>query len=1821
MTFMRIFALVLAILPGTLAAQDWSGEFRFPPELIQAAHFNYDNTGWSMVTANPDARLSRQNAHVAYFEDPGKPRLPYWTITLVIPQGMRVAGVDVQPGPDVAIPLSRPVFPAQPPVRLSQSALPPMTVPDQDAYSAAAWPEARYAVSPLGIKSGFRLVTVSLYPLRLESGTLRLATSLGVRVRYEPDPTAEPARLTSRQLSLFRAGVRTLVANPEDVNRFAPEVRAADFGEYDCVIVTSDALSTDFQPLVNWHNRKGWATVVRTVSWINTNYSGRDTQEKIRNFVRDYYTNHGTMWLLLGGDNGVVPARQARAIVSGETGNIPCDLYYADLEWSWDGNNNNVFGEASVDTVDLYYDLYVGRASVDNATQVQTFVNKVITHEQNPPTDYLRRILLVDALLWDGYDHRQSNDSIAGITPSGWSDVFFHDPTGTTAVRDSLNHGFQFCHMVGHGNDNGIYNGGTAYYSSSVISGHNNGSRVGLINSIACYPGNFETSDCLAENSHNCATGGALAVIMNSRYGWGTPPVIGPSEKLDVRFYDYFFNHDTMPIGVTHAESKEVYRGTALSQQVWRWCYYELNLFTDPLLMMYEDVPTPLSTQFNSPIPTGIQNFTVRVLASGSPVGNALVCLSKGSEVYARGFTDGSGYVTLAINPTSAGWMYVTATAANHLPKLDSAQVIVANLDAGSYRIVAPSGTVDSGTSVVPQARVRNYCLVTLTDVPVRFNIGSVYSQTVNIASLAPGDSVLVTFPTWSARPGNFAMRCSTRVPGDVNTSNDYSDGALFVRYRDVGTVSITVPSPVDSGASVPIVATLRNYGNVNEAFNVRLTISGTGYDQTRSKTLNAGQQDTAIFPNWTATQRGTRTVACSTQLSGDMYGANNRATASVVVNVRDVRAAAIVSPTGAVDSVATVPVRARVRNVGTTTESFTVLFRISGPASYTDTRTVNNLAAGDSVLVNFNDWTCGPRGSYTTACSTQLATDQNPGNNRVTGSFSVRVRDAAAVAVVAPGAAVDSGTMTPVRAAVANYSSENFTVRVFMRIGTAYYDSADFFITAGRTDTVGLPNWVARAPRGVYTVRCSVYVAGDVNSSNNTVQSQTTVQVHDVGTVSILSPSGQVDSGAVRTPRAQVRNYGTAVENFSVRFSITDGYSQTVSLSLNPGAESLVTFPDWTANTVGAFTTRCSTQLGGDAYPANNRQTGVVTVAGSDVGIAALVYPGLQADPGPVVPILRVANYSPSPQSFWSWFTIMADSGSPTPVYVDSAFVSALGPDSMRNVSFGVWDAVAGRYTIRCSVGLGDHNPANDTLRSTCLVVTHDVGVIAVVSPSGLMRPITISPIVRVQSWSDGVENFPVYVAIIDSLTGDTAFVASSMVTNLQPGQTKEQRFDPWNSRIGYFHVVAWSGLSQDINPVNDTTEAGTKVTPGEIGWQQRANLPLGLAPVKAGGALASLDGKVYALKGNKTLEFYEYDVETDIWSALPAVPMGASGRQVGKSGCLTSDGDRYVYVLKGNKTTEFWRYDPQYQSWADMAALPAGSGAPKGGSGIAFVRQGDSSWIYCLKGSTSYEFYRYSVEANTWQSMAAAPAGSSGKKFKAGSALCAPGGDHLLAMKSATTEFYAYDIAGDAWAARASLPAMSRSGKKIRAKDGAALAAINPNTVYAFTGGNRDFFFLFTDSLNAWAEMSPLPLGPSGKKPKSGAALVGLGKQVWALKGNKTLEFWVYTPDTMLLLTPQLPERSGVMAGRQPLDRVGLSLTPNPLSGGRATLAYSLPASGPALITISDVTGRTVLRQTFAAGRSGAVPLDLSRLAGGVYLVKMESGNNRMSVKLVLQ
>ena len=205
--------------------------------------------------------------------------------------------------------------------------------------------------------------------------------------------------------------------------------------------------------------------------------------------------------------------------------------------------------------------------------------------------------------------------------------------------------------------------------------------------------------------------------------------------------------------------------------------------------------------------------------------------------------------------------------------------------DVGAYLLIAPTGTVDSGSSTAPQARVKNYGLEAAS-FPVVFRIGA-YADTQNVTNLAAGDSATLTFDSWTATArGANATRCSTGLSGDRCPANDKQIGSVIVRVRDVAcTQLLAPPDTVDSGATIAPRAVVRNAGTTSETFDTRFAI-GLDYADTVSVTLGVGGSDTLDFAGWDALVLGTFPVTCSTMLATDMNPANNTVQDSVTVGV-----------------------------------------------------------------------------------------------------------------------------------------------------------------------------------------------------------------------------------------------------------------------------------------------------------------------------------------------------------------------------------------------------------------------------------------------------------------------------------------------------------------------------------------------------------------------------------------------------------------------------------------------------------------------------------------------------------------------------------------------------------------------------------------------------------------------------------------------------------------------------------------------------------------------------------------------------------------------
>ncbi|HDQ99284.1 MAG TPA: hypothetical protein ENN51_03235, partial [candidate division WOR-3 bacterium] len=808
---MKFCALVL--LPLLALAGSYSHDVTISEAELSFSRFE----GWDVV------ELGRGILTAA----PGRPALPVVPVTLVVPAGARVTSVEVTALESKALTGGFRIAPTPEPHPLSKPARPPVP-PDPAVYDApGSWPPGPLADWRTGNATGFRLVAVQVSPLawRPADGRLTLHRRLRITVRWDDD--ISPIALTPGQRDRARDGLRTLVANPEWLRTWSPPAAERDLPEIDYLIVTGERFVESFRPFADYRTARGLRAEIRTVEWVSGRYPGRDLQEKTRNMIKDLYENRGLSYVLLAGDNAIVPCRKIRVRVGGEVGDVPTDLYFADLDFSWDSNNNNIFGEPE-DSVDFYADVTVGRASMDNEAEVASFISKVMTYENDPDPGFITRALFPSGWLWHSvnYHGRFVHDSVIGILPQGWTATQLINPASARVVSDSFNRGYAIFDPCGHGNETGVYcETGPSIYTSSYARSQTNDRRFSVMTSIACTPGNFEAEDCIAEIAHNAPDGGCIAVKMNSRYGWGTPPSMGPSEKLVIRFYDQWLVEGENILGAAHHRGLEVYAGAALYDQLWRWCMTEFNLFGDPAIDLWTAPPAPLALAADSVFPTGAGTLTVRVTDGDAPVSGALVCAWKGDEVHATGWTDASGQARLAVHPLTTGELVLTATGHDLLAAACTVRVIEGApepvlvhagadvCDAGQPR---ENGIFEPGETVTLTLAVRNIGRTASSGGTVLIrglSPGLVATDsTASIGPIAAGDSAATSDLRLRAAP-DIAPGSRAEVYAALNADGRTWEFCFDVPVGHPGRVA----AEVDTGACALTLTARGNIGFDNE--------------------------------------------------------------------------------------------------------------------------------------------------------------------------------------------------------------------------------------------------------------------------------------------------------------------------------------------------------------------------------------------------------------------------------------------------------------------------------------------------------------------------------------------------------------------------------------------------------------------------------------------------------------------------------------------------------------------------------------------------------------------------------------------------------------------------------------------------------------------------------------------------------------------------------------------------------------------------------------------------------------------------------------------
>jgi hypothetical protein len=484
---------------------------------------------------------------------------------------------------------------------------------------------------------GYSILFLNLYPVHyLEgSGEIIWYHHMKIQVKTKPIITTNVIRDIQQDKDLLKKEV----VNPEMLSTYNDAPLSTSRADNEYIIITNEALkdaagSYTFQDLVTAKENQGITADIVTVEeivanpdyWVNgvwgdnnpdnPFYGGalqgsiedfNDTQAKIRNFIRYTYTEHGTQYVLLGGDadytpsDNIVPVRKLFAVEDGLPlgsrdlieEDIPSDVYYACLDGNFNIDGDDHWGENATqngyneeDEADLLSEVYVGRACADADDEVSNFVMKTLAYDASQDPYIYTALMVGEYLGFSGVSQYGGNykDLIIPLFPEDFVVDTLYDRDGSWTKYDLMNIlNTQTPHLInhlGHGN----VNYGLKMYTSDIATLTND--KFFFIYSQTCLAGSFDNSgdDCAAEYFTVETAHGAFAVVMNARYGLASEnTLVSPSQVLDESFFTALFTENLHALGQANHYAKEDHIWQ-INENGIRWVFYETNLFGDPSL-------------------------------------------------------------------------------------------------------------------------------------------------------------------------------------------------------------------------------------------------------------------------------------------------------------------------------------------------------------------------------------------------------------------------------------------------------------------------------------------------------------------------------------------------------------------------------------------------------------------------------------------------------------------------------------------------------------------------------------------------------------------------------------------------------------------------------------------------------------------------------------------------------------------------------------------------------------------------------------------------------------------------------------------------------------------------------------------------------------------------------------------------------------------------------------------------------------------------------------------------------------------------------------
>lgn len=603
----------------------------------------------------------------AGLDRPGAPETPITVFSFCLPSGQYVADIQVVSEDYEPLPGDFRIYPEQ--ISRSMDEPPQFTGPDPAIYnSTEVYPFQAVIGFHSGNLRGQSIGQISLCPFRYQPLSGRLSILKALRVEVTTGVRSEgfhPRRESSLSRAFFEHLVNCAVFNsapppPIPIEENSEDLEPSLFPSYsgppvDLVIITTEAQRATYEKFADFKKKFGFNTALRTMTWIEENYSGFDGPERVRNFIRDAVEKWGTSFILLGGDVPEIPVRIARMepLVGPWPTHIATDLYYSDLDsnWNWDGDNN--FGEIE-DSLDLYPDVLVGRIPSHSDSDAAIYLDKEKNYLFPPSLAGFTRALFVSSDWWTPGDARAASSRIAAHYPPNIDTCFINETT-LQELKDSLYSSWGIIGVLAHGDVNDFRvrisprTYATNFFFDSLMPPAN--IIQPLMYAITCYTNPFEV-DALGEHWVMNPHGGGIGYI-----GPSYSSSAGVNEAYMATLVDSIFS---LTMAGALAYTKFFWIPRSLYWDNWERSYqFSLNLLGDPTVTVWDSIPRNLEPVLADPDTINIGWDTITISLAYRVKFSAV--FYKTHDFFVR--DSGLGSVRIPLKTTSPGFLNFTINA------------------------------------------------------------------------------------------------------------------------------------------------------------------------------------------------------------------------------------------------------------------------------------------------------------------------------------------------------------------------------------------------------------------------------------------------------------------------------------------------------------------------------------------------------------------------------------------------------------------------------------------------------------------------------------------------------------------------------------------------------------------------------------------------------------------------------------------------------------------------------------------------------------------------------------------------------------------------------------------------------------------------------------------------------------------------------------------------------------------------------------------------------------------------------------------------------